>query len=1153
MRAHTDSELIVVGEIPSTSGRRYPRAMSRPVTNLGAIAHGEPRVAELLELLDGATQPQRRIYILQEVARVYREELSDPQAAGVALRAALQEDCHHDPVIAALEELTAETDGWNELLTELMEDATALADDEPRRAADLWLRVARWYDDPVGHREFATHAVRQALELVPHHLEALSMLASLLRDDGYWVELIGVLQRLAAVTPGDEARVELYLSMADVADTHLGEHQTAIDACRAALDLDGSCRDAFDTLRSLLRRTDAAEEIAELLAQRSALIDDPDEHLALAIEIARIYGEQLGDGERAERAWEEIDDTNGAIARLTQLVDAQVTAVERAALHYRLGWYMLRDGDAARAEWHLVQALAEETAHLPSLRLLTEIYRLRGDWRKAAAMLDRAADQTGDASLVLDSARIRADQLNDPEAAIACCQEALVADPSSSSIRRMLAVLYARLARWAELQPLLLDLEGELDDPRAQRDEARTIVVLQARCAAELGDGDAALTYYERAHDLAPDHPEVLRGLGDQHFSRSDWRPAADAYRALLRAGAGDDDESAVCYRLGVASRALDDQAGALEAFRRVTELEPDHLPALDAVADLLVATGQWRAAARAKRALLDLAPPDDSERIMLELGDLHRDHLREPREALELYTAAVERAPDNHAALQRRLDVATTVREWPVAVDSIERFAAAEKVPMRRGAYLHAAAVIYRDELRAHAEAADLLERALDAFFADRDAAAADLTRCMKPFVALDQLHTQQRDFTEQARAYRRMIKRIPPGNPVLIELWHALGEIYRSRLKRYEEAAAAFGVACKLDPDNVERHAILAELYQRTSGGSPASAAEEHHALLALDPARADSYRALREIYVAAKRMDQAWCACRALVFLERATPEETQLYQRYQSTTLAPPRAPISPDMRSRIVSPGESGTIAVTLALIRGLVARARPYELRLRDGDIVDPRKDRRKRIRLVAHLAAALGQPFPRVYDQSGRPGPLAFGLCPTGNTLQPVIVARGGYMQLPDKPAAFAVGRALALLDPGRVLAVMFSGDELRAILRWVMNLPEAGAAPLRALLDRETGNLRLDQREQLERARKRLARADWNADLDRWLRAVVTTADRTGFLLCGDLTEAARAIAQSNEMPGGLTSAARILELLRYSVTDDHANIRRALCGRV
>ncbi len=1133
--------------------RRYPRAMSRPVTDLGAIAQGEPRIEELLELLDGATDPQRRIYILQEVARVYREELLDPQSAAVALRAALQEDCSHGAVIATLEELAGETDGWNQLLTELMEDATTLADDEPRRAADLWLRAARWYDDPVGHREFATHAVRQSLELVPHHVEALAMLATLLRDDGYWVELISVLQRQAAVTADDDERLRLYLEVADVADSQLGEHQTAIEACRAALDVNGACQDAFDTLRSLLRRTDAAEEVAELLTQRSALIDDPDEHLELAIDIARIYGEQLGDDARAERAWEAIDDTGGAIQRLTQLVATQVTAAERAALHYRLGWYLVREADAGPAEWHLLQALAEEAAHLPSLKMLADIYRLRGDWRKAAAMIDRTAAATGDAALVLDSARIRADELNDVNGAIACCQQALEANPSSSPIRRMLAVLYARVARWADLSPLLRDLEGELDDPRGQRDEARTIYVLQARCAAELGDAEAALTYYERAHDIAPNHPEVLRGLGDHRFSRSEWGPAANAYGALLRAGVAAEDESAIRYRLGVALRALGDQPGALESFRRVTELEPNHLPALDAVSDLLVAAGQWRAAARAKRALLDLAPPDESARIMIELGDIHRDHLREPRQALPLYTAAIEREPGSHAALQRRLDTATALRAWPVAIDSIERFAAAEEVPMRRGAYLHAAAVIQRDELHAGPEAADLFERALDAFFADPAAAAADLTRCMKPFAALDAWYTSKRDWAEQARAYRRMIKRIPPGNPVAVDLWHGLGEIYRSRLKRYQEAAAAFEVACKLDPDNVERRAILAELYQRTSGGSPDSAAEEHHALLALDPARADSYRALREIYVAARRMDQAWCACRALVFLERATPEEAQLYQRYQSTTLAPPRAPISADMRSRIVCPDESGTVAITLALVRGLVARARPYDLGLRDGDVVDPRKERRKRIRMVAHLAAALGQSFPRVYDQSRRAGPLGYGLCPISGSLQPVIATRRDYLGLDDKPAAFAVGRALALLDPGRVLAVMFTGDELRAILRWVLHEPEGDATELRAILDREAGNLRLDQREQLERSRKRLARADWQADLDRWLRAVVTTADRTGFLLCGDLTEAARMIAQSRDTPGGLTPAARILELLRFSVTDDHANIRRALCGRV
>ena len=54
------------------------------------------------------------------------------------------------------------------------------------------------------------------------------------------------------------------------------------------------------------------------------------------------------------------------------------------------------------------------------------------------------------------------------------------------------------------------------------------------------------------------------------------------------------------------------------------------------------------------------------------------------------------------------------------------------------------------------------------------------------------------------------------PDKKQTVVALWHALGEIYRSRLKDYKSAIAAFEVCLQMDPDATARHQILAELYQ-------------------------------------------------------------------------------------------------------------------------------------------------------------------------------------------------------------------------------------------------------------------------------------------------------------------------------------------------
>jgi tetratricopeptide (TPR) repeat protein len=686
VRAHTDSG---VAEVPKPP---HPRAVSRPATDLGAIARGEPRVEELLAVLEGATEPARRVYILQEVARVYVDDLDDPAAASVALRAALQED--HDPaiVVGALADLAEAGGRWGELLAELMEDAGELGHEQPRRAADLWVQIARWYDDPVGYREYATRAVREALELVPHHAEALATLAAFLRDDGYWVELAGVIQRQVAVAVDDAERVALYLSLAEVAEGELGEPITAIGACRSALDLDADCAAAFDRLRSLVRRPEAAGEVAGLLAERAPAIRDPEARVALLIEVARLHGDQLDEAARAEEIWDAIEDRDRAIARLKALIEAGTSRAEAAALHYRIGRFLLRgDADPGRAEWHLSQALAEDPGHAAPARILSDLYRDRGDWLKASRMLDRASEHAGAGertALVIANARILADQLGDLEAAVAVCERARDAGATDSAIGRMLVALYARLGRWSELQPMVADLEREVVGRRA-RTETGALYHIIARAASELGDDDRAFAYYYEARAADRADIDVIRGLADQYYERSRWREAADEYLALLEAGPADSDRAAIQYRLGVSLRELGDEQGALEAFNRVLEREADHLPAATAVAELLVRARRWGDAARAKAALLELAPADERPRLQVELGDLYRDHLNQPRRALACYSAAVEADPTNHAALQRRLDAATAAGDWATVIDSIERFAAAETVALRRGSYL--------------------------------------------------------------------------------------------------------------------------------------------------------------------------------------------------------------------------------------------------------------------------------------------------------------------------------------------------------------------------------------------------------------------------------------------------------------------------------
>src|SRR3970040_1327102 len=90
-----------------------------------------------------------------------------------------------------------------------------------------------------------------------------------------------------------------------------------------------------------------------------------------------------------------------------------------------------------------------------------------------------------------------------------------------------------------------------------------------------------------------------------------------------------------------------------------------------------------------------------------------------------------------------------------------------------------------------------------------------------LKTFERIDKIMTAKKDWKNQERNYRKMIKRMgaevaPERKQTQIALWHALGEIYRSRLKDFKAATQAFEVCVGLDPEALGRRQILAELHQ-------------------------------------------------------------------------------------------------------------------------------------------------------------------------------------------------------------------------------------------------------------------------------------------------------------------------------------------------
>src|SRR5262249_42597189 len=151
----------------------YERVLGVDAANLTAslqleeIYRQSRQWEKLIELLLGRVEhtpdAAQRIEILQGVARIYEKELRQQDGAFVALQAAFREDYANDSTAKELERLASATGKWNDLLTEYTQVVQTIP--EPKTAADLWVKIGRWYGEELGHLEYAIASEQQALAL----------------------------------------------------------------------------------------------------------------------------------------------------------------------------------------------------------------------------------------------------------------------------------------------------------------------------------------------------------------------------------------------------------------------------------------------------------------------------------------------------------------------------------------------------------------------------------------------------------------------------------------------------------------------------------------------------------------------------------------------------------------------------------------------------------------------------------------------------------------------------------------------------------------------------------------------------------------------------------------------------------------------------
>ncbi|MCE9573275.1 MAG: tetratricopeptide repeat protein [Deltaproteobacteria bacterium] len=815
----------------------------------------------LLERVEQRTDVPEQIQLLNAVAKIYETELGDQEGAFYVLQAAFKRDYAHEETAIELERLATATNRWQELLEEYTHQVAELEQTDRAAAADLWVKVGRWYGEHLSHIEFAIHSVEQALRIDPSHTGALAALAELQRRRGSWGELIETLSKHAAVEPSSEKRTELYFALAELYENQIQDPAQAIAAYQQAVAATPEAKPALQALERLYRRTEQWEALIDVLSRRAALETDERDVVKLRLEVGQIWDLRLFDAGQAIGAYSsvlEVDATNLTALRaleslydktnqpekylevLEAQLDASPSDAERVSLYERMAaaWEE-RFGKLDRAAESLEKIVAVDPRNFGAYRELARLYYQAGKWESLVETYRNHVMATSDVATRVDlycaMGAVYEAQLQDMDRAIEAYTDVLSFDADEPRALDALGRLYEKISEWDRAIDSMTALVRLTEEPRKQVELFSRIGRIHY---GQLHDAEAAEANLLRGLAIDPGHVPTMEVLVKLYSDRGDWLKAA---QMMIRAEAYTPvvlDKVRLLYDAArIYQEKLRQPDAAKQLYASVIALDPEHVDAGRPLADLYFQAKEWEPLSPVIDMLVRKVAqthPDPKE-----LNELFyraartSDELGFNDKALGYYKSAYDLDSTYLPTLIGRADLLFKMSDWDGAGKIYQtilvqhRDSQAEADVVR----IYYRLGMVRQNLAERKKALNMFEKALEIDPTHRDT--------LQAVIALQQ---QQGDWEAVVHAKRGLMATAPDKERV--QLLDEIGGIYQTQLANPGKAIAAFLEAGEIDPDDHQLLQKVLDLYTETKQWKKVVETIERFIALEADSVRKGAY---------------------------------------------------------------------------------------------------------------------------------------------------------------------------------------------------------------------------------------------------------------------------------------------------------------------
>ncbi len=1116
------------------------------------------------------------ISLLHRSGEIYEEKLNDKDKAIETYKQVLTLSPAYLPALQNLGRLYFIKGLWDELIT-MYRQEMEISRNESQKISLLY-KIGELYEEKLVRLDDAIAAYQQVLEIQPGNFPALKALGRIYSSQRDWANLIEILEKEATAIEDPNQKTIALFRVAEIWEYQLQRPEKAIETHQYILQL---LNDHALSLNALIRLYTARKEWREVLSvyeRELSATTNPARQIQILFRMAEIHANEVNDLVQAADTYEKIlsiePDHLASMEALERIYLAQRNYPSLMKVYEAMAQRTTDDqlkialhGQIAdikqnrlqppqNAAENYLRILELDPKHSEATHALYMLYQKFGTWDGLKVLYERELSQSNIRDEALDLcmriADIAQNYLDQPEVAIHYYSQALQINPDYLPAIKALKSLYQATDNPKGVISLL-EREGQVT-----RDPVQAIhTLLQAAqlYRDKFSEPAKAIECFFKVLERDPKETQAFSQLESLLSEQQDHERLAVLYRNRL--GVTDDSRLRIDLHMKLGklqSQHLNSLSDASDNYREVLKINPSHVQALSALAQITFQTESWDESMQLTNRIIELS--NDPEQLAIahqRLGIIYQEKKPNLDKAIDHLTKTVELQPGNIDALLRLKMIYTARQQWAEAITMLENLSRTD--PDNRMDYLM--------------EKAKMLETGMG----DTDGAmhAYRELQKMQPentkiIQKLGELFERLEKWPELVESYQLFIQMLPPENATeALPLHMKMGSLYAQQLNNLDKAIIEYKKAINLSPNNTEAHVSLASLYGST-GLYYANAVDEHRKLLALNPFRLESYHELRRIFEEQRAFDKVFCVSSVLHFLRAADQNEEFFYGENVNKAKLESTAQLSDDEIERLlIHPDERGIVRKILKLVGSSLTKLYPPDLvKFGVGKGDKARQDDPLR-KLSDGMAVNFGGLSYDVYHSTQPTKKVEI----VNTSPVAMIVGDGLIKRTQNKTQRFALSQALKRIKDGSFLATLLGAKELAKLLAAIVaphfpsspiatypsELPPDLPKKINKALPRKT---RKALEELLKTNSTELARVP---DYEAYLMGVEHSANRAGLVLCGDLANATMYLSQqipelkdkrqdsTEQIIASLSPHPIMRELMAFAVSEEFFNLRTRL----